>query len=186
MSFQSLQQVLGVLEHRDSWKQRQQLRQLMLCWAEIVGGTVAAQTRPLYVQRQVLHVATSSAAWAQNLAFERCRILEKLNARLPHQTITDIRFSTAQWQSSKNHETKSAKSSILWQDHPSQIRNGAKQHFSPSLPTDPQSAFQQWAALIHDQSRHLPACPVCHAPTPPGELQRWSVCALCAAKMMKR
>lgn len=181
---QSLQHVLGTLENHDSWKKRQQFRQLVLCWAEVVGSVVAVQTHPLYVQRQILQVATSSAAWAQNLAFERCRILEKLNARLPYQ-ITDIRFSTAQWQSQTSIDTKSSGSSILWQDHPSQVSIAPKPRPPVQPPKDPQLAFQQWAKAMRDRSRHLPACPLCQSPTPPGELQRWSVCALCAAKMMK-
>lgn len=185
MSFQSLQQVLGVLEKHDSWKKRQQFRQLVVCWAEVVGNAVAAQTRPLYIQRQVLQVATSSSAWAQNLAFERCRILEKLNAQLPY-SISDIRFSTGQWQSSEKNETKSAESSILWQGHPSQISIAPQRRPPAPLPPNPQTAFQHWSSQVRDRSRHLPPCPVCHSPTPPGELQRWSICALCAAKMMKR
>jgi predicted nucleic acid-binding Zn ribbon protein len=185
MSFQSLQQVLGVLEKHDRWQKRQQFRQLVVCWTEVVGHAVSVQTRPLYIQRQVLQVATSNSAWAQNLAFERYRILEKLNARLPY-PITDIRFSTAQWQSSEQRHPKSSESSILWQNHPSQISTPPAPH-SPTPPAnDPQSAFQQWATQVRNRSRHLPPCPVCHSPTPPGELQRWSVCALCAAKMMKR
>lgn len=182
---QSLCQVLGVLETRDSWKKRQQFRQLVVCWAEVVGSVVAAQTRPLFIQRQVLEVATSSSAWSQNLAFERCRILEKLNTRLPY-PITDIRFSTAQWHSQANRDTNSSESSILWQDHPSQITSVPRSRPLAPLPADPQTAFQQWANRVRDRSRHLPPCPVCHAPTPPGELQRWSICALCAAKLMKR
>lgn len=180
----SLQHVLGTLEKQDNWKKRHQFRQLLLCWSEVVGSAVAAQTRPLYVQRQVLQVATSNAAWAQNLAFERCRILEKLNARLPDQ-ITDIRFSTAQWQSQANRDAKSSESSILWQGHPSQISIAPSNRSQQPPPPTPQLAFQQWAQTMRDRSRHLPICPVCHSPAPAGELQRWSVCALCAAKMMK-
>jgi predicted nucleic acid-binding Zn ribbon protein len=28
----------------------------------------------------------------------------------------------------------------------------------------------------------LPRCPQCQCPTPPGELERWSVCAVCATQ----
>ncbi|NEP50291.1 MAG: DUF721 domain-containing protein, partial [Moorea sp. SIO3C2] len=30
--------------------------------------------------------------------------------------------------------------------------------------------------------QNLPLCPQCKCPTPPGELQRWDVCGLCAIK----
>jgi predicted nucleic acid-binding Zn ribbon protein len=185
MPFSSLQQVLGGFEDHDNWQKRKQFRQLLHCWSEVVGGVVAAQTQPVFIQRQVLQVATSSAAWAQNLAFERQRILEKLNACLPY-PITDIRFSTANWRSEKLKQlySNAAESSILWQDHPSRVSIAPSTQpvsLSPSI-QDPQTAFQRWAAIVRDRSRHLPACPVCQCPTPPGELQRWSVCAVCAVK----
>ncbi|NJL81148.1 MAG: hypothetical protein HC917_24425 [Richelia sp. SM2_1_7] len=42
-------------------------------------------------------------AWAQNLTFERQRLLKKLNKILPT-PLVDIRFSTARWQrTKKNH-----------------------------------------------------------------------------------
>jgi predicted nucleic acid-binding Zn ribbon protein len=195
MPFISLTQVIHGLENQDRWEKRRQFRQLVSSWAEVVGGVVAAQTRPLYVQRQVLHVATSSSVWAQNLAFERQRILEKLNAKLTY-SLTDIRFSTAQWQLPQKRGAISSESDILWQEHPSQLnrqftartsRSPSHASVSPTLssPPDPQAAFQSWANTIRDRTRSLPACPICQCPTPPGELQRWSVCALCAAKQMK-
>lgn len=196
MPFKSLHQVIGTLEDQENWKKRQQFRQLVACWAEVVGSAVAMQTRPLYVQRQVLQVATSSAAWAQNLAFERQRILEKLNARLPYQ-LSDIRFSTAQWQSEQNRSPNASELAILWQNHPSQVSNRISNQSPDPLPVaspskssspiaqDPQTAFRNWAKVMRDRSRNLPTCPNCHCPTPPGELQRWSVCAICAAKTMK-
>jgi predicted nucleic acid-binding Zn ribbon protein len=185
MPLSSLQQVLGGLEDRDNWQKRKQFRQLLQCWVDVVGSVVAAQTQPVFIQRHVLQVATSSAAWAQNLAFERQRILEKLNACLPY-TITDIRFSTAQWRSEKTRQlySNTTESSILWQDHPSRISIAPVPTPTPSPRSvrDPQTAFQRWAATVRDRSRHLPACPLCQCPTPPGELQRWSVCAICAVK----
>lgn len=189
MPFNSLNQVLGSLENQDRWRQQQQFRQLLVCWTEVVGTAVSAQTRPLFIQRQVLQVATSSAAWAQNLAFERCRILKKLNASLPYH-LTDIRFSTAQWRSTK-FDANSSESDILWQSHPSYVSSPTNRFSSSSalssrpIPTDPQTAFQEWAAIVQARSHHLPPCPVCQCPTPPGELQRWSICALCASKHMK-
>lgn len=52
-------------------------------------------------------------------------------------------------------------------------------------PADPQTAqiaFQQWAATMKLRSRQLPLCPECQCPAPSGELQRWSVCGICASK----
>jgi predicted nucleic acid-binding Zn ribbon protein len=49
-----------------------------------------------------------------------------------------------------------------------------------------QAAFQKWADQIRWRSQGLPLCPQCRCPTPMGELQHWSVCALCAVKSHPR
>ncbi|HEY9631458.1 MAG TPA: DciA family protein [Coleofasciculaceae cyanobacterium] len=178
MAMKSLQQVLGGLDHQESWKGRRQFQQLLLCWGDVVGSAVAAQTRPIAIQRKNLSVATSSSAWAQNLAFERHRILEKLNDRLALD-LTDIRFSTAQWHT-RSLAPELPESTLLWKNHPSRI--GAEAVSPPSTAIDPQSAFRDWARSLRSRSQNLPLCPTCQCPTPTGELERWSVCSLCAAK----
>ncbi|HEY9847521.1 MAG TPA: DUF721 domain-containing protein, partial [Candidatus Caenarcaniphilales bacterium] len=100
MSFEPLNRVLGSLQRQAGWQAQQEFQHLLHCWPEVVGPVVHVQTRPVGITRQrVLRVATSSAVWAQNLAFERHRILEKLNTGLL-QPLVDIRFSTSQWYSS--------------------------------------------------------------------------------------
>jgi predicted nucleic acid-binding Zn ribbon protein len=183
MNFKSLPQLLNAISSQESWQGRQQFQQLLACWIEVVGAVVAAQTRPRAIQRQVLQVATSSSVWAQNLAFERHRIVERLNERL-QLDLTDIRFSTAHWQLefSRSPVENFSEAVILWRDHPSSIT-------TPRLPCpparDPQTAFRNWARVVRVQSQHLPLCPRCHCHTPPGELERWAVCALCAAQQFK-
>lgn len=183
MSFDSLNHVLGSLENQERWQGRRQFQQLLACWAEVVGTIVAAQTRPLSIQRKVLQVATSSAAWSQNLAFERHLILQKLNDRLSL-GLTDIRFSTAQWQTSSLDNSIASETLNLWKGHPSRLENAPSAAVTPPI-DDPQTAFRNWARLVRARSQHLPLCPVCHCPTPEGELIRWAVCSLCAAKGMK-
>ncbi len=184
----SLQQVLGGLDHQESWKGRQQFQQLLLCWAEVVGVAVAAQTRPIAIQRKALNVATSSSAWAQNLVFERHRILEKLNDRLAL-GITDIRFSTAQWHT-QSLAPELPESVMIWKNHPSRtVSSGAVPDgvaFLLSTSADPQSAFRDWARTMRSRAQNLPLCPGCQCPTPTGELERWSVCSLCATKEFGR
>lgn len=184
MSFQSLPQLLNSISGQESWRERQQFQLLLACWAEVVGPSVAAQTRPIALQRRVLQVATSSAVWAQNLAFERHRILDKLNARLPL-NLTDIRFSSGHWRAEFRRDgvENSAETVILWREHPSRVTEVSRpRSFKPPIARDPQTAFRNWAKTVRLQSQHLPLCPVCHAPTPEGELIRWSVCSLCAAQ----
>lgn len=179
MSFKSINDILNVLEAQAKW-QEQPFPHLLRCWAEVVGAVVAAHTRPLSIQRDVLRVATSSAAWAQNLTFERQRLLLKLNEKLSV-NLVDIHFSTAGWQRPKNIETE--QKTLLPQEHPSYT--GDVNLFTPDVtPTtnDANAAFQHWAKTMQGRAHGLPLCSACHCPTPPGELQRWRVCSLCAAK----
>lgn len=188
MPLQSLQQVLGVLETQ---YKPQPIQQVIQCWPEVVGPIVAAQTRPLSLQRSILRVATSSAAWAQNLVFERQRILEKLNNQLSL-ALTDIRFSTAQWTQPAAAKTSfgAQEQALLWQAHPSRLpESNQLASLAPvtaaSGLTDPVEVFHNWTRIVKSRTHHLPNCPQCHCPTPPGELDRWQVCSLCAAKQWK-
>ena len=90
MSFKSINNILEGIKRSALW-QEQLFPRLLNCWVEIVGAGVAAQTRPLSIQRDVVWVATSSAAWAQNLTFERKTILMKLNHKLSTSLIDIIK-----------------------------------------------------------------------------------------------
>lgn len=178
-----LSQILGGLEGQDTWKGRQQLQLVLSRWSTVVGEAVAAQTRPTGIERQVLLVATSSSAWAQNLGFERLHILEKLNT-LTGCHLTNIKFSTGLWRSEYSLIAANiSESAILWRDHPSRVANLPVSPGSTApVAADAQSAFRNWARIMRSRSQNLPLCPACQCPTPPGELSRWQVCSLCAAQ----
>ena len=184
MSFESINNILGVLENQEAFQKIQQFRRLLRCWAEVVGTAANTYTRPISISRDVLFVATSSSAWSNNLSLQRYRILKQLNAQLPINLI-DIRFSTAQWQDvvgQGNYEDEREQSLSL--QHPSWIGDAGS---LPSLceqpkVTDAHTAFQNWAKRVRERSHELPLCPQCQCPTPVGELQRWSVCSFCTTK----
>jgi predicted nucleic acid-binding Zn ribbon protein len=178
MSLNSVNNILGSLEIQAKLQQ-QPFQRLLGCWAEIVGVAIAAHTRPLSIQRDILYVAVSSAAWAQNLTFERQRLLVKINTVLPA-PLLDIRFSTAYWHSQKEITSKQT---LLPHHHPSYLDE--EMNLPPEVPftaKNANTAFADWAKTVQARSHHLPLCPQCQCPTPPGELQRWQVCSLCAAK----
>ncbi len=185
MAFHSLHHVLGSLENQYKQQHQQQLQQVLGHWQAVVGAVVAVQTRPTSVQRGVLKVATSSSAWAQNLVFERQRILEKLNQVLSR-SLTDIRFSTAQWAEIPLATFPGEQEQRdLWRFHPSRLQAKEISQLNPNfaLPPDtPLLAFQNWAMIVRSRTKHLPCCPQCHSPTPSGELERWQICSLCVAK----
>jgi predicted nucleic acid-binding Zn ribbon protein len=176
MSLKSVNDILDILQVQSKFEE-QPFQRLLKIWPEVVGDAIAQHTRPLLIQRDVLRVATSSAAWAQNLTFERQRLLLKLNSLMPT-PIVDIRFSTAGWQLPPNtikHQT------ILLHEHPSYLGDEVKDGASKTY-YNPKTAFDNLAKTLQARAQHLPLCPQCQSPTPPGELQRWSVCAICATK----
>ena len=180
MSFKSLEQVLSLLQEQSKW-QEQPFQRILKCWSDVVGVAVAAHTRPVSIGRQVLWVATSSAVWAQELSFGKQRILAKLNTHLPN-PLLDIRFSTVGWQ--RSHSNSATRTlADLGRNHPSRVVNFSLPTIKDrSISSNPNDAFNHWANVTQARSRNLPLCPQCHCPTPEGELGRWRMCSICAAK----
>ena len=188
---QSLNHVLNRLRSQVFTPEQQQFQTLCDCWGEVVGNTAAQYTRPIAIHRGVLQVATASSTWSQDLTLRRMQILHKLNQRLMS-PLQDIRFATGQWREKQHPDRQVATDSPLdeieqlWEQHPSRISIGSRINHSLKL-NSPGSAsavntFQQWAETLKERSQHLPICPQCNCPTPVGELERWSVCGLCALK----
>ncbi|MEM8804586.1 MAG: DUF721 domain-containing protein [Cyanobacteria bacterium P01_G01_bin.38] len=213
MPLEGLNSLIKGLETQPSWQARRQFRQVVTHWPKAVGYAVARQTRPVSIKRSVLYVTVASAAWAQTLGFERPRILRKLNKYLIP-TLQDIRFSTAQWTQKptqpqgtisdelKNHPSYTGPINIgLINREPlgsgkglrpegggrtancQQVRGPKTSSAETSQTAD--AAFQQWAKLIRAQQKQQSTCPKCQCQCPPGELKRWQLCALCAAKNWK-
>ena len=154
MTFQSLNHILATIAKQPNWEKQRQYHHLVQCWQEVVNDKVAQHTRLLYLQRQVLWVATSSSVWAQNLALQRYSLLKKLT-QLLDEPIIDIRFSPARWY--QKHLPDSEHKSILSQ-HPSAL-NLESELLSPTnsdRAATPQEAFQRWAEVIKKRSLHLP------------------------------
>jgi predicted nucleic acid-binding Zn ribbon protein len=196
MSLNSLSQVIDRIQLDENWQHHRQYLQILGHWAAVVGESVAEQTRPCGVYRQVLQVAVSSSVWSQALVFERRRILVKLNPKLVGSAppLLDIHFSTAKWASpskpQSQHLNKANKPtdpaaeselSELMKLHPSFVRS--PQSSLPTHPRPPETAleaFQRWSAAVKHSTAHLPKCPCCGCPTPVGELSRWRMCRTCA------
>jgi predicted nucleic acid-binding Zn ribbon protein len=179
MSFQSIPEILERLQI-EALYQQQPLQRLLDCWPEVVGKVIATHTQPISIERDVLWVATSGAAWAQNLTFERQRLLKKLNKILPT-PLVDIRFSTARWQPTKKKSSTQPKISSL--EHPSYLGNNLDRNLNLQYrPKNPHTAFANWTQTIKTRYSELPLCPNCESPAPKGELERWGVCSICAAR----
>ncbi|KPQ35935.1 MAG: Zn-ribbon-containing protein [Phormidesmis priestleyi Ana] len=198
MALEGLKSLIKGLEDQESWKAQKQFRLVLLHWPKSVGFAVARVTRPVGIQRGSLYVATATATWAQTLSYERLTILHKLNRyqRLP---LKGIRFSTAQWthrnstsDPNKPPENNSDLPSMSpGQDNNPQAKGRLANHPSyigdiPHLPKSavatPEKAFEQWASMMQKMQTHQALCPRCRCHCPQGELKRWAICALCAAK----
>ncbi|TAE53888.1 MAG: DUF721 domain-containing protein [Nostocales cyanobacterium] len=180
MSLKSVNDILGVLAI-ETQLQEQPLQKLLKCWPDVVGAKVAMQTRPLSIQRDVLRVAASSAAWAQNLTFQRQSLLLKLNKRLS-QPLVDIHFSTAEWRRSPLPTV--TEPTLSPQSHPSYLGDKSATSLVPSHRENINQVFGDWIKNKQSQSQYLSQCPRCQCPTPSGEIQYWGVCSPCRAKIL--
>ena len=178
MSWQSANDILGCLQIQTKLAE-EPLQILLLSWEKIVGGVVAANTQPTAIKRGVLRVATYSAVWSQNLTFERQSLLVKINSILPS-PLQDIHFSTGYWQHNQANQTPDYNNSP--QEHPSYIETVNISDCNHQEKISVNEAFTNWKKLINKRSESRPLCPKCQCPTPPGEIRRWKVCYLCAAK----
>lgn len=175
MALENLNGLIKGLESQASWQVQQQFRLVLRHWSQAVGVAVARQTRPVSIQRSVLYVAAATAVWSQTLSYERFKILQKLNRYQP-QPLKNIRFSTAQWAQSGSLATPDQET----MRHPSYI--GKVPTLPAIAPQTPDAAFQRWAHAIQQMQTAQALCPQCRCHCPQGELDRWAICALCAAK----
>lgn len=177
MALEGLNAVLAQLK-RTRWQDRQSFEKFVRLWPDLVGPEVAAQTRPTKITTQdVLQVATASGVWAQNLAFERIRILKKVNAVWP-KPIKDIHFSAQQW----HHSAPKKSPKYTETDLTPKQRTKSTQVARPK-PETSQEAFQRWSNAVQRQaSRNSMRCPICECLSPLEELKRWKRCALCTAR----
>lgn len=182
MALEGLSSLIKGLENQDSWQTQRQFRLVLQHWPKAVGFAVARQTKPISIHRAELYVAAATSVWAQTLTYERFKILRKLN-RHQLQPIRNIRFSTAQWTSPMADIAaieRSRLSNQLGTRHPS-YTGQTTQPFETAA-TTPLEAFDRWADVIQKMQRNQVLCPNCRCRCPQGELDRWSVCALCASK----
>jgi len=207
--FDSVEQILTQLESQPGWEKFRAHRQLLKCWSQVVNQQTAQCTRPLYINRQILYVATSSAARAQELAFQRYTLLNRLNQQRKlileiKDEIKDIRFSSSGWhQSTYSQGTQAALFTIS--DHQKtqqktkivpdpvvalqQANKGSKTDKSLNYLDSSQSpaeqakkAAQRWRRGMEQKLATTLTCPKCNSVISEAELNRWNLCHHCVAQ----
>ncbi len=178
MTLNSLDHLLKVLEKQPHWEQYRRYVEICQVWETIVTEKITLHTKPLFIQRDVLWVATSSSGWAQQLSFQGYSLLKKLNNQISDSPLLKIRFSSAQWHQKKPFDEGLPKETTpSFFSYPGFIEPVPETSRKPTQ--TPEEAFQQWTQVVAHHLNSLPLCPQCQCPTPSVELERWSKCYLC-------
>lgn len=208
MHFNSVEQVLTQLETQPGWEKFRQYRQLLKCWDRVVNPQIAQHTRPLYINRQILYIATDSAARAQELSFQRYALLKRLNQQLTFQ-IQDLRFSSSQWHqktyslenqpplftisdpigyAERNRQSSASNQSKIKVDPIAPSESAHRHKTKPQIqnyvsPQDKaKNAALRWLRSIEQRNDSAVFCPQCKAATSKEELTRWNLCHHCVAQ----
>lgn len=203
MRFNSVDRILKQLETQPEWKKFRQHRQLLKCWDLTVSRHIAEHTRPLYINRQILFVATNSAARAQELSFQRYALLKRLNQQLSF-TLKDLRFSSSQWHqatySLENQPPLFTNGDRQAQSQSSRARAKINDSFAPrksaqgsqtesdnqnlnSPQARAKNAALSWLQSVEKRAASIGTnfCPKCQAIASKEELERWNLCHHCIA-----
>jgi predicted nucleic acid-binding Zn ribbon protein len=88
-----IKEVLARLFTSRGWGRRSARLHLERAWTEAVGAEYETHTRVLGLKRGILDVEVDSAILVQELThYHKRRLVTVLRARLPGQTIKDVRF----------------------------------------------------------------------------------------------
>ncbi len=178
MTLTSLDHLLQVIAKRPQWDEYRRYLEICDIWSTIVPENAASHSQPLYVQRDILWIATSSSVWAQQLSFQSYSLLKQLNHHLFSSPLRKLRFSPAQWHPHQDHKQPLPSEKV--QSFFSYVDAVPSLEKSPQTVTQtPEEAFQRWNDAIAQHLKTLPLCPQCHCRTPSIELERWSKCYLC-------
>ena len=138
-----------LIKFRESWSDFDKLLQLSDNWAKVVGKELANECRPLKIENNILTIVANHPQWRQALIYNKHKLKEsilKLGISLKNIRIVQ------NYQSDSNKD-KISNNKLIWENHPSRIKNQQMQN-----------------------------CKVCERPTPLREIERWGKCTFCWRK----
>lgn len=95
---ENLADVLGKLFTSRGWGKKGDRTRLEAAWAAAAGPQIAAQTRVLKINRQVLEIEVKTAVLLQELAqFGKRPLLAAVREQLPGVTVKDLKFRPGAW-----------------------------------------------------------------------------------------
>ena len=93
-----IKEILARLFTARGWGRRQGRLHLERAWEAVVGAEFSVVTRVLGLKRGVFEVEAASAVVVQELThYHKRRILEALRAKLPGQSIKEVRFKVGKF-----------------------------------------------------------------------------------------
>lgn len=77
---------------RMGYSERIHRQSAVISWSEIVGETIAKETKALKIDNKTLVIKVHKAAWRQQLIFLKAELLKKIESDLGRGVVEDIRF----------------------------------------------------------------------------------------------
>ena len=136
-------------DFKKSWADLDKLSKLNENWEKLVGLELSKACKPLKIEQSALVVTVNHPQWRQALIYNKHRLKESI-----------IRFGIKlkeikiiQNYEVKTHSKNETNPKIVWDNHPSRIKN-----------------------------KNMVICQKCKSPTPQGEISRWGECTFCWRK----
>ena len=135
-----------LIKFRESWSDFDKLLRLSNDWAKVVGKELANECQPLKIEKNILTIVANHPQWRQALIYNKHKLKESISKLDIH--LKNIRI--VQNYQEESNKSKISNNKLIWENHPSRIRN-----------------------------QRLQNCKVCKRPTPPREIERWGKCTFC-------
>ena len=135
-----------LINFRKSWSDIDNLINLSNNWSKVVGKDLAQECKPLKFENKILTIVANHPQWRQALIYNKHKLKEsilKLGINLKNIRIVQ------NYQEEFNKD-KISNNKLIWDNHPSRIKNQLMQN-----------------------------CKVCERPTPQREIERWGKCTFC-------
>ena len=135
-----------LIKFRESWSDFDKLLKLSNDWAKVVGKELANECQPLKIENNILTIVANHPQWRQALIYNKHKLKESI-VRLGID-LKNIRI--IQNYQDKSNKDKVLNNKLIWDNHPSRIKN-----------------------------QQILKCKVCERPTPQREIARWGKCTFC-------
>ena len=144
---QSMQNCLH--DFKKSWAELDMLSKLNEHWEELIGLELSRSCKPLKIEQRTLTIAVNHPQWRQALIYNKHKLKEAINKF----GINLNEIKIIQNYEIKTPDKKEINPKIIWENHPSRIKNN-----------------------------NMVICSICNCPAPKGEISRWGKCTFCWRK----